>query len=76
MSYGSPEKTPLKYEHSKVKPLTTKQKRAKDRRTIEHQENVERIYGFFNPLFGGSLGVTYDGVNGLIIKKNRACTVA
>jgi hypothetical protein len=66
-----------KYTHVKesTKPLLKKQQRGLDRRTITNHKTVERMFGHFFPLFGSSLGVSYDGVNGYIIKVDRAPSV-
>ena len=67
-----------KYTHSKesIKPLRAEQKRTLDIRKIVNQTTVERIYGFFTPKFGGSLGSTYNSATGAIGKNKRAQAVA
>lgn len=76
-----------KYTHSK-QPTSQKAKvrrdgsvfrsraqRAQDRMKIVNHKTVERMFGAFTPLFGGSLGTTYLGNLGLVAKVNRAESV-
>ena len=53
----------------------SKVQRAMDRMKIANHKTVERMFGAFTPLFGGSLGATYLGNQGLVAKVNRAPAV-
>ena len=66
-----------KYTHVKQapKPLRIEQQRAIDIRKEENFKTAERIYGPDSPKFGAPLGVSYDPVNGVITKTNRAASV-
>ena len=66
----------MKYSHSKVKPLTPKQQKKLDRRVAAKQTNVERMFGSFHPLFGGSLGTSYNKASGAITSTSRAASLA
>jgi len=48
---------------------------SRDRKKAANHTTVERIYGFFTPKFGGSLGTTYLSGLGLYAKDNRAQSV-
>ena len=73
---SAPIATPIKYSHSKVKPVTAKQQRKLDRRTVAKQSTIERMYGHFYPLFGGALGASYNKLTGAIDSTDRAASVA
>jgi len=66
-----------KYTHVKegTYTLSKKQQRIISSRIIENQKTVERMFGYFFPNFGASLGVSFDGINGFISKVNRAKSV-
>lgn len=66
----------MKYNHSKVKPVTAKQQRKLDRRTVAKQTTTERMFGSFHPLFGGSLGTSYNKATGAITSTSRAASLA
>ena len=72
-----------KYTHSKegTKRLLKKHQRSLDMRKASDQADslvvtIEKIYGFFTPDFGGSLGANYSKTTGLISKNHRASAVA
>ena len=66
-----------KYTHIKesTKPLLKKQQRGLDRRIIANQKNVERLFGHFFPVFGSTLGASYNGTTGSITKVNLVPSV-
>lgn len=66
-----------KYTHVKesTKQLRREQERALNIKRVANHKTVERLFGFFFPSFGSSLGVSYDGANGFITKTNRAQSV-
>ena len=72
-----------KYTHAKesTKELRMEQKKALDIRKSSDEADslvitVERVFGFFAPKFGGSLGSTYNRATGAIGKNKRAQAVA
>lgn len=47
-----------------------------EKRKEENQKTLERIFGFNWPIFGSTLGVTFDSQNGITSKTYRAESVA
>ena len=64
------------YKNGKTKELRHEQKRAIERRTTAKHETVEQMFGAGYPKFGASLGTSFDGVNGVISKVNRARSIS
>ena len=66
-----------KYTHIKTStnPLTKKKQRNLDRRKIANHTTVERLFGHFFPVFGSTLGASYNGSTGAITKVNLVPSV-
>ena len=67
----------MKYTHKKSsdpKPVARKDKLATPRKVSSHV-TVERVYGHFSGLFGGSLGSEYSKTTGKISKTHRADSI-
>jgi hypothetical protein len=67
----------MKYSHKKSQDklaVDRKDKSATPRKVSSHK-TVERVYGHFSGLFGGSLGSEYNKTTGKISKTHRADSI-
>jgi hypothetical protein len=67
----------MKYSHTKSKTPKELEKisKSRDLRKVSSHKTVERVYGHFHGLFGGSLGASYDKSTGEISKTHRADSI-